>query len=207
MLEAETLRAVIASALVARGSNAHTIDEHGNDDLALPRIAVLTAHASTRADALRALALACGLRVETCGACNGRGRHAYGREVEDGCDACECAGIVVVDPAEEVASLDDATRGALDDLARVRAERNAACAACTEATIGATHEAQQDRDAARRERDDARAALRANLRCDECDELATRAHADTARFGCEAHGVGEGWADTTHAAAVRAALR
>lgn len=54
---------------------------------------------------------------------------------------------------------------------------------------------------------DTRAALRANLRCDECDELATRCHADTARFGCEAHGVGEGWADTTHAAVVREALR
>ena len=52
-----------------------------------------------------------------------------------------------------------------------------------------------------------RAALRANLRCDECDELATRVHADTARFGCEAHSVGEGWADTTHAAVVREALR
>ena len=58
-----------------------------------------------------------------------------------------------------------------------------------------------------RERDAARAALRANLRCDECDDLATRVHADTARFGCEAHGVGEGWADTTHAAVVREALR
>ena len=64
-----------------------------------------------------------------------------------------------------------------------------------------------ERDALRAELDATRAALRANLRCDECDDLATRCHADTARFGCEAHGVGEGWADTTHAAVVRAALR
>ena len=64
-----------------------------------------------------------------------------------------------------------------------------------------------ERDALRDELAATRAALRANLRCDECDELATRAHADTARFGCEAHGVGEGWADTTHAAVVREALR
>ena len=52
-----------------------------------------------------------------------------------------------------------------------------------------------------------RAALRANLRCDECDDLATRCHAATASFCCDAHGVGEGWADTTHAVAVREALR
>lgn len=63
-----------------------------------------------------------------------------------------------------------------------------------------------ERDALRDELAATRAALRANLRCDECDDLATRVHADTARFGCEAHGVGEGWADTTHAAAVRAAM-
>lgn len=61
----------------------------------------LTALDATDIDALRALALACGLRVETCGACNGRGRHAYGREAEDGCDECECAGIVVVDHAAD----------------------------------------------------------------------------------------------------------
>jgi hypothetical protein len=64
-----------------------------------------------------------------------------------------------------------------------------------------------ERDALRAELDATRAALRANLRCDECDDLATRCHADTARFGCEAHGVGEGWSDTTHAAVVREALR
>jgi len=75
------------------------------------------------------------------------------------------------------ARLDDVTRGALDDLAKVRAELA-----------------------------DTRAALRANLRCDECDELATRLHAATASFCCDAHAVGEGWSDTTHAAAVRAAM-
>ena len=58
----EDIRAAIAAALDTRGCNAHTIDEHGSDDLALPRIAVITAYAATRIDALRALALACGLR-------------------------------------------------------------------------------------------------------------------------------------------------
>lgn len=53
---------------------------------------------------------------------------------------------------------------------------------------------------------DTRAALRAHLRCDECEELATRLHAATASFCCDAHAVGEGWSDTTHAAAVRAAM-
>ena len=52
----------------------------------------------------------------------------------------------------------------------------------------------------------ARAALRAHLRCDECEDLATRTHAETVSFGCDAHAVGEGWSDTTHAAAVRAAM-
>ena len=51
-----------------------------------------------------------------------------------------------------------------------------------------------------------RAALRAHLRCDECEELATRTHAATASFCCDAHAVGEGWSDTTHAAAVWAAM-
>ena len=319
----EELRAAIEAALRRRDPEASVRAIDGlRDDLAMSDVRVvgvrMRAVAPATSDALRSLAIACGLRVETCGSCGGRGRHAYAREVEDGCGACECAGVVVVDPAEEVARLDDATRGALDDLAKVRAELNAACAARTEAmvdagfSIGATHEAQQDRDAARRERDEARAdaarareaysidlaglrdtlrraddlrvmwrervadvaserdalraeledaraeaieserrlnaecsamddrdevyralrgaddgsddivalaewrmsdlaatraALRANLRCDECEELATRAHADTARFGCDAHGVGEGWADTAHAAAVRAALR
>ena len=73
--------------------------------------------------------------------------------------------------------LDNATRGALDDLAKVRADLA-----------------------------DTRAALRAHLHCDECEELATRTHAETASFGCDAHGIGEGWSDTTHAAAVRAAM-
>jgi hypothetical protein len=75
-------------------------------------------------DALRALALACGLRVETCGACNGRGRHAYAREVEDGCDACECAGVVVVDPAAEV----DRLRAELDRAHHALREYGPRCA-------------------------------------------------------------------------------
>lgn len=56
-------------------------------------------------DGLRALAVACGLRVEACPACGGRGRRLYDRETEDGCDKCGCAGVVAVDPTEEVARL------------------------------------------------------------------------------------------------------
>lgn len=74
--------------------------------------------------------------------------------------------------------LDDVARGALDDLARVRAEL-----------------------------DEARAHLRSHIHCDSCDRLATRTHPDTARFGCDVCGVGEGWTDTTHADAVRTAVK
>jgi chromosome segregation ATPase len=56
-------------------------------------------------DALRDLAILVGLRVTDCPACGGRGRSLYAREVEDGCDECECAGVVVIDPAEEVERL------------------------------------------------------------------------------------------------------
>lgn len=58
---------------------------------------------------------------------------------------------------------------------------------------------------ATRERDEARVALRAD-RCDECLDRATRVHTPTGDRCCDAHGVGEGWADTTHAAVVRAAV-
>ncbi len=58
----------------------------------------------------------------------------------------------------------------------------------------------------RAELDATREALRAHLRCDECGELATRVHAETASFCCDAHATGDGWDDTTHAAAVRAAM-
>ncbi len=81
------------------------------------------------------------------------------------------------------------------------------------AATGDTHDGPESMEALlaaveglRRERDDAREALRASLRCDECEALATRTHADTASFGCDSHGVGDGWSDTTHAAAVRAAM-
>ena len=113
----ETLRAAIEAAMRRRDPEAivSAIDA-AYEGLAMTGVIVvgvrMRAVAPATADALRALALACGLRVETCGACNGRGRHDYAREVEDGCDACECAGVVVVDPAAEVerllASRDDA---------------------------------------------------------------------------------------------------
>ncbi len=40
----------------------------------------------------------------------------------------------------------------------------------------------------------------------DLDAIEARAHAETASFCCDAHAVGEGWSDTTHAAAVRAAM-
>ena len=62
----------------------------------------VVARASDDAKALRGVAFAVGMRVDPCPACNGRGRLAYGRETEDGCDECECSGVVANDPAEEV---------------------------------------------------------------------------------------------------------
>ena len=67
--------------------------------------------------------------------------------------------------------------------------------------------AERERDIAlTRERDAARAALRDASRCDECGAWATRYHHASASFCCDSCGVGEGWADDTHAAALRAAL-
>lgn len=61
-----------------------------------------------------------------------------------------------------------------------------------------------------RERDAARAALRDASRCDECGATATRMWAGApdggAAIACDAHGVGDGWRDLPHAAAVRAAM-
>lgn len=73
----ETLRAAVVAALLTRGCCAHTFDEDGNDVLALPFMAI-TASIPRRIEDLRALAVACGLRVE---------------------------GDVVSDPAEEVERL------------------------------------------------------------------------------------------------------
>ena len=56
-----------------------------------------------------------------------------------------------------------------------------------------------------RERDAARAALRDASRCDSCGAWATRYHSASARYGCDSCGVGDGWADDPHAAALRAA--
>ena len=250
----------------------------------------VVARAGDDAKALRGVAFAIGLREAPCPACNGRGRRAYGREVEDGCDECECAGVVVVDPAEEVERLRaelaeteyrlnaeisamdardgayqalDGARDGSDELValaecrmaeirRLRAElalerercvelvreipacqpgarataarrwlddRVAACAraievddetaTCARSLVREAREraksAEADLARMRAELDATREALRAHLFCDECEELATRCHAESASFGCDAHGVGDGWADATHAAAVRAA--
>jgi len=60
-----------------------------------------------------------------------------------------------------------------------------------------------------RERDEARAAIAADMHCDECRAVATRATVDDPvlrGFACDEHGVGGGdWQDLPHAAAVRAA--
>lgn len=199
----ETLRAAIEAALRRRDRRGMAALLACDDDDVDESIRATTARIND--DALRALALACGLRVETCGACNGRGRHDYAREVEDGCDACECAGVVVVDPAAEVERL-------TQEVATLTRERDEARASVNElasqqqrlmAMIGA-----QTAEKVRLLTDlaDTRAALRAHLHCDECEDLATRLHAATASFCCDAHAVGEGWSDTTHAAAVRAAM-
>lgn len=67
-----------------------------------------------------------------------------------------------------------------------------------------------------RERDEARAAIRADLHCDECGAVATRSHHEPARkhggddYACDVHSVAteasDGhWTDLPHAAAARAA--
>ena len=65
-----------------------------------------------------------------------------------------------------------------------------------------------------RERDEARAAIAADLHCDECGEVATRHHHEPARkhggddCACDTHSAENSdgyWADLPHAAAVRAA--
>ena len=65
------------------------------------------------------------------------------------------------------------------------------------------------------ERDEARAAIAADLHCDECSEVATRHHHEPARkhggddCACDTHSAENSdgyWADLPHAAAVRAAM-
>jgi hypothetical protein len=58
-----------------------------------------------------------------------------------------------------------------------------------------------------RERDAARAALRDASRCEDCGAWATRYHTASASYCCDSCGVGDGWADDTHAPALRAAMR
>ena len=225
----DTLRTAIIAALKHRDPNANLWQYPTESDRALwtavcrrVEVAAKGYGAVADLDALRALAVACGLREAPCPACDGRGRRAYGREVEDGCDECECAGVVVVDPEEERERLTRelaAARSTVDQLlgvvgahggevARLQFDRESEAARHAETLVAMrVADVASERDALRDELAATRAALRANLRCDECDDLATRVHADTARFGCDAHGVGEGWADTTHAAVVREALR
>ena len=173
----------------------------------------VVARAGDDAKALRGVAFAIGLREAPCPACNGRGRRAYGREVEDGCDECECSGVVVVDPAEEVEQL-RVVRAELDAAHDLIAAQAALLTGVANALRGepsplASH-SHHDLDlraaGMKRELEATRAAIRAHLHCDECIELATRVHAESANFGCDAHGVGDGWRDTAHAAAVRAAV-
>ena len=110
----DTLRAAIIAALKRRGAiddldvtpsltllgsrtSTASVVLYGPDGVVID----VVARAGDDAKALRGVAFACGLREAPCPACDGRGRRAYGREVEDGCDECECAGVVVVDPEEE----------------------------------------------------------------------------------------------------------
>jgi hypothetical protein len=58
-----------------------------------------------------------------------------------------------------------------------------------------------------RERDAARAAIRDASRCEDCGAWATRYHSASARYACDSCAPGDGWADDTHAAALRAAMR
>jgi len=123
-----------------------------------------------------------------------------------------CVALVREIPACQPGAKATAARRWLDDrvAACVRAiEVDDETATCARSLVREARErakaAEADLVRARAELDATREALRAHLFCDECEELATRCHAESASFGCDAHGVGDGWADTTHAAAVRAA--
>lgn len=184
--------------------------------------------APTEDEALRRLARGFGLRVETCGSCNGRGRHAYGREVEDGCDACECAGVVVVDPAEEVARLTRRLETAVpwevsspptDEELRALFRRwstgperyQADC----DLLIAAITDLREKCGNLTLERDEARMALRAYApRCGSCGAPATcrgSYEGDLSSYACDGccgHGNEDGVCvavSAEHAAALRAA--
>ena len=123
-----------------------------------------------------------------------------------------CVALVREIPACQPGAKATAARRWLDDrvAACVRAiEVDDETATCARSLVREARErakaAEADLVRARAELDATREAFRAHLFCDECEELATRCHAESASFGCDAHGVGDGWADTTHAAAVRAA--
>lgn len=207
--ETETLRAAIEAALRRRDPEAEVTIASLSTPLGsvhyTASVMVLAARIagdrSTERGALESLAVAAGLRVETCGSCGGRGQRLYAREVEDGCDACECAGVVVVDPAEEVArltmALDDANnlascqRDTIETLTRALhdaadrlgcADYDDACAAVADALD----------DAEKRERegvDEANALRmeRASLRDDNTrlDDVARGALDDLARVRAE----------------------
>ena len=147
----EVLRAAIETALRRRDPRATVQRSPTESDRSLwiarwPRLEIMTRGDDGHfgLDALRALAVACGLRVDLCPACNGRGRRAYGRETEDGCDECECSGVVVVDPAEEVERLREREAS---HAAEMEASRDAAAQAFDDlvarvwrAATGDTHE-------------------------------------------------------------------
>lgn len=102
--------------------------------------------------------------------------------------------------------------GRVDELTRERDEARADAERAREAYAinlaglrDALRRADDDRAKWRAELDEARAAFCAD-RCDECLDRATRVHTPTGDKCCDAHGIGEGWADMAHAAAVRAAV-
>jgi len=134
MMTTDTLRAAITAALRRRDPNVNldvtlavtllgsrtstaAVVLYGSDGAVID----VVARASDDARALRGVAFAVGLRVAPCPACGGRGRRAYGREVEDGCDECECSGVVANDPAEEVERLREERQSIREGVACVGA--------------------------------------------------------------------------------------
>ena len=236
--ETETLRAAIEAALRRRDPEAEVTIASLSTPLGsvhyTASVMVLAARIagdrSTERGALESLAVAAGLRVETCGSCGGRGQRLYAREVEDGCDACECAGVVVVDPAEEVArltmALDDANnlascqRDTIETLTRALhdaadrlgcADYDDACAAVADALDDVTRGALDDLAKVRAELDAARLALvDAAPWCDApmCHAPAThwRPAGQRSERACDSHAIGDpAWDEDEHAAALRAA--
>ena len=226
MSEAETLRAAIEAALRRRDPDAEVSVERNTTALgnvycvasSVVDVAHLIGNGSTEAGSLRSLALAAGLRTDG----------------SDPAAEVEWLTAEVRRLRTDNARLDDVTRGALDDLAKVRAERDDHARTLAEIA----EERRRTRDAiaaeipddpalwtsadvahalrlAREELDAARAALRQYAPRCECGALATRTvgyddcEPSTLRRVCDREACGRGLpvsGESAHAAAVRAAV-